>query len=367
MSTSICYVHDWIVQIAGAERVLIELLKFRPADLFTLFCSEKAVNELKRRTYTNLSINTSFLQKLPGIQKVYKSLLPAFPVAIESLNVSKYNIIFSLSHAIAKGVRKSNDQIHICYCHTPMRYIWHLYQNYYEYGNILQKLGLRAFKKYLQTWDKKTSKNVDVFLVPSTAVRERVRKIYGRDSFVVPPPVDTELFSPSYEKEDYFLFVGRLDIPYKKVDIVVNAFNLLNEKLIVVGDGKDLEKLKRIAKSNIEFVGWKSGKQLVEYMARARALIIPSEEDFGLVAVESQACGTPVIAYGKGGCIDTVKDGKTGILFYEQTVDSLVAAVRRFIILEDQFKLEEIRKNSLKFSRENFRQKINNILCNVTK
>jgi glycosyltransferase involved in cell wall biosynthesis len=364
MRKQICFVHDWLVQIAGAEHVLIELLRIYPTEVFTLFYCENTVKEIVKLTgISKLKLQATFLQKVPKVRKLYKSLLPLFPLAIESLNLNNYDIVFSLSHAIAKGVKTHRNQLHICYCHTPMRYIWHLYDSYYNYGNYLSKMGLKLFRKYLQKWDVKTSKNVDIFLVPSTAVKERVRKIYNRNSIVVPPPVNVDKFNPSFVKDKYFIFVGRLDIPYKKVNIVIEAFSKLkDQKLIVVGSGSDEQKLKEMASSNIEFVGWKTGDELINYISKARALILPSEEDFGLVSVEAQACATPVIAYGKGGAIDTVIDGKTGVLFYEQTVEALISAIDHFLRHEDSFDLKNIRKNSLKFSSKNFQNRIKSII-----
>lgn len=351
----IALVHDWLTGMRGGEKVLEILCELFPdATLFTLVHKKNSVSS----TIENMKIVTSFLQHLPKSQHKYQYYLPIMPIAIERLNVKPYDIIISSSHAVAKGVIKSSDSIHICYCHTPMRYIWDQYDNYFGRGraSFVVRNAMKLVRKYLQNWDVKSSARVDKFIANSKNVQSRIKKIYQKDSYVIYPPVDTKKFKISKNLGDYFLIVSAL-VPYKRIDIAIEAFNELKEKLIIVGTGNEMEKLKRIARENIEFHGWVKDSLLSKYYENCRALIFPGEEDFGIVPLEAMASGKPVIAYAKGGALETVLEDITGVFFREQTKESLIDAVLK--INTKKFNAEDIRKHIMKFDREIFKQKLN--------
>ncbi len=357
----VAYVHDWIVNLGGAEKVLESMISEIPGDIFTLFFDKESVQN--HPNFSKCRITPSFLQKFPFITRIYRNLLPLFPKAVESLNVKSYKVIVSSSHAVAKGIKKKKGQIHVCYCHTPMRYIWDLYEDYLHGLPKFKRPFFKLTTHYLRKWDIETNKNVDIFIANSRFVAERIKRIYNREAIVIYPPVNLEQF-PLYKgkKEDFFIFVGRLVNIYKRVDLVIKAFNKLKLKLIVVGDGPDKPYLQSIAESNIEFVGWKKGKELTNLMQKARALIIPSVDDFGIVAVEAQACGTPVIAYKKGGVTETLIEGETGLFFDKQTESVIVHTVKTFLNLESNFSQEKMRKVAEKFSDKTFRTQFKQIV-----
>ncbi len=352
-SVKIAYTHDWLYKFAGAEIVLSAMEKIHKADVYTLFYENRCISNLG---IDIKMVHSSFLQSIPNIYKIYKNFLPVYPAAFESFDLSEYDLIISSSHSAAKGFKKRKGQLHICYCHTPMRYIWDMYDDYMDTMPSYKKLPFAATAKFLRNWDIKTAQNVDFFMANSNFVAERIKRIYKRKAKVIYPPVDIEKFSVEKEKDDYYLFVGRIINAYKKVDIAVKAFNNLGKKLIVVGDGDDLGYLKSIAKDNIEFKGWLDSKSVSNLMKKAKALILPSVEDFGIVSIEAQACGTPVIAYNKGGATETVLDNKTGILFDEQNSSSLAEAVERFETTNFNFDVNFIRANAERFSRERFKK-----------
>lgn len=359
----IAYTHDWLYRFAGAEIVLKAMEEIYRADIYTLFYTKQCVSELE---IDGNMVHGSFLQSIPSIHKTYKNFLPLYPMAFKSFDLSDYDIIISSSHSAAKGFKKQKDQLHICYCHTPMRYIWDMYDNYIKEMPLHKKAPFAAAAKFLRKWDVENSKNVDFFMANSKFVAERIKRIYERDAKVVYPPVDIDRFSVEDKKEDYYLFVGRLINAYKKVDLVVEAFNRLGKKLIVVGDGDDFEYLKSIANNNIEFKGWMNSNDVAEIMKKAKALILPSIEDFGIVSIESQACGTPVIAYNKGGAAETVLDKKTGILFNSQTAEGIVEAVNEFESMHSVFNVDIIRKNAERFSKERFKKEFKTFVSAVS-
>lgn len=355
MKTAI--VHDWIINIGGAERVLKEIGElFIDADVFTLLFHE---DSLKKMGISLDRVRASFLQKIPFSKKYYPYLLPLMPNAIESFDLSQYDLVISSSHCVAKGVLTKAKQVHIAYVHTPMRYAWEMYHGY------LQDLGLNGgmkgiiaghvFKK-LRIWDLATANRPDYYIANSKCVAKRIKKIYGKDSVVIYPPVDVEKFSPSAKKENFYITAGRL-VPYKRVDVIVKAFSIVREKrLLIIGDGPDLKRLKRTAPSNVEFLGYLEREKLAHYLSRAKAFIFAAEEDFGIAPVEAQASGIPVISYRGGGAIETVIEGVTGIFFNEQNPEALAQAINKFESIEDRFDPEKIRKNSLRFSKENFKE-----------
>lgn len=355
----IAIIHDWLTTYAGAEKVLEQLLKLFPlADLFTI------VDFLPKKDRTFLSshaITTSFIQKLPFAKKKYRSYLSLMPIAVEQFDLSSYDLVISSSHAVAKGVITGPNQKHICYIHSPIRYAWDLQHQYLKESGLDK--GIKGWlAKYLlhkiRLWDLRTSNGVDHFIANSNYIAKRVWKVYRREASVIYPPVDTKGFDLGAEKEDFYLTASRM-VPYKKIDLIVEAFSKMpDKKLVVIGDGPDMAKIKAKAKENVILMGYQSHKILHEYMQKARAFIFAAEEDFGITPVEAQACGTPVIAFGKGGILETVLDGKTGVFFYEQTIDDLICTIKKFETL--QFDHYFIHKHAQSFSNERFLIEIKN-------
>lgn len=353
----IALVHDWLVTMGGAEKVLQAVYEIYPAPIYTLVYNPKVFNDTNLR---NATVHTSFIQKMPlGVSK-YQYYLGLFPLAIEQFDLSKYDLIISSSHCVAKGVLTKHDQLHICYSHTPIRYAWDMYFEYIR--DMKFEKGLRGwvFQRVLHNiriWDVISSNRVDYFVSNSKFVASRINKIYGREAKVVYPPVDIDKFDVVENKDDYFITVSRL-VPYKKIDLIVETFaSMPDKRLVVIGDGPEMSKIKKIAvgHKNIEILGYQPDNVVKKYMEKARAFIFAAEEDFGLVPVEAQACGTPVIAYGKGGATETVIDGKTGVLFTLQTPNDLKEVINRFLKLEDSFEPMVIRKNAERFSKDRFK------------
>jgi glycosyltransferase involved in cell wall biosynthesis len=353
----IAIVHDWLSAYAGAERVLEQILYLYPrADVFALF---DFLPGSERQFLEGRCIRTSFMQHLPYARQKYRQYLLLMPFAVRRLDLSGYDLVLSSSHAVIKGVRTGANQLHICYCHTPIRYAWDLRETYLKEAGLhsgvkrqLAELLLERIRK----WDLKTSTGVDVFIANSRYISERIRNCYGRDSSVIYPPVDTDWFSIMGDRrEDFYLTVSRF-VPYKKVNIITEAFRAMPDKrLVVIGHGPDFDSLKATASPNTQLLGFQESDIVREYMQKARAFIFAADEDFGIVPVEAQACGTPVIAYGKGGAIETVIEGKTGIFFREQTAESIVAAVREFEGTRN-FDPAEIRRNAERFGIQRFRK-----------
>ena len=349
----VAIVHDWLVTNAGAEKVLSAIINIYPdADIFSLvdFLSDKQRDEVLNGKLAT----TSFIQKLPLAKKQFRNYLPLFPMAIESLDLSDYDLIISSSWAVAKGVKKSKNQIHICYSHTPIRYAWDLYDEYTSRLKQPKKFLVQQTLKYIRRWDINSLDRVDHFIANSTFVAKRIEKTYQREAKVIHPPVDVEQFTLHEEKEDFYLCASRL-VPYKKTKMIVEAFNLMpDKKLVVIGKGEEYEEIKAIAKPNIEVMGYQSDAVLKEHMQRAKAFIYMALEDFGIVPVEAMACGTPVIGYGVGGLRDTVIDKKTGLFFEEQSIEALKSSVKRFETLT--FEPQKISSHAKKFSVKRFKE-----------
>jgi len=356
----IALVHYWLIGMRGGERIVECLCKVFPdIDIYTLIYDKNKISNI----INSKNIYTSFLQKMPFSKKHHQVYLPFMPVAVEQFDLSNYDIVISSESGIAKGVITKPETCHICYCNTPMRYLWSMYFEYLknEKINFIKRNFIKAFFNYLRVWDLATSFRVDYFISNSDNVRKRVLKYYKRDSRVIYPPVPINEFKFSEKKEDYYLIVSQL-IPYKRIDLAVEAFNELNKSLIIIGDGPERRRLERKAGKNIKFLGWQEDKVLKEYYSNARAFIFPGEEDFGITPVEAQASGTPVIGYGKGGLLETVIDGVTGIFFNEQNVGSLVEAVKRFEKLEHNINSSNIRKNSKRFDISIFENEIKSFI-----
>ena len=357
----IAIVHEWFDSYAGSEKVLEQMLKVYPeADLFAVV---DFLPPNKRWFIQNKNVTTTFIQKLPRAKNKFRKYLPLMPLAIEQLDLRKYDLVISNSHCVAKGVITGPNQLHISYVHSPIRYAWDLQQQYLEEANL--QYGLKGWiakiiLHYMRLWDNRTANNVDYFVSNSKYIAKRIQKCYRRTAEVIYPPVAVNDFTICKQKEDYYLTASRM-VPYKKIDLIVEAFSKMPEKkLVVIGDGTQFEKVKSKAKNfeNIVLLGYQPFEVLKEKMQKAKAFVFAAEEDFGIVPIEAQACGTPVIAYGKGGALETVinydKEKPTGIFFKEQTVDSIVDAVKIFEKNITLFKPENCRENAEKFSEERF-------------
>lgn len=357
----VAIVHDWFATIAGSERVVEQLCHLYPeADIFAVYADPSVVASAAFLQGRKLS--TTFIQQLPQAAKSFRMYLPLMPLAIEQLDVSAYDIVISSSHAVAKGILTGPDQLHISYVHTPIRYAWDLQHQYLRESGL--EAGLRGWMAkwmlhQLRIWDYRTASGVDHFVANSEFIARRIRKVYGREAQVIYPPVDVHAFELCTKSEDYYLTVSRL-VPYKKIDVIVEAFNAMPDtRLVVVGDGPGMKKLKAIAKRNVELVGYQSSQTVRELMQKARAFVFAAEEDFGITPVEAQACGTPVIAYGKGGALESIIDlggmePPTGMFFERQEPQAIIDAVKLFSRNRDLIDPWHCRANALRFSNERF-------------
>lgn len=355
-------VHEWLVNYAGSEKCVESFTNiWKDADVYTLvdFLDDDLRNIILKGKHTH----TSFIQHLPYAKTQHRKYLPLFPIAIESFNLKNYDLIFSSSHAVAKGVRTKNDQLHICYCHSPMRYAWDEADYYLQEANLtsgIKGIISKAVLKYLRKWDLKSANNVNYFIANSNHIAKKIKRIYNRDADVIYPPVDTQKFSLVTEKDDFYLTASRL-VPYKRIDLIVDAFaNMLDKKLVVIGSGPEKDKILSKATPNVDVMGYQDFESLKAYMQKAKAFVFAAEEDFGIIVVEAMACGTPVIALNKGGAAESVINGKTGILFPEQNVDSIIEAVKSFEPISDSIDYAEIRRHAEKFSRKTFEENIKN-------
>jgi len=346
----IAIVHDWMTGMRGGEKVLLSLLELFPgADVFTLVYRPDQMDA----AISKQKITTSALQHLPFGKTKYQYYLPLFWGLTAGLNVSDYDLIVSSSSACAKWVRNPKNVMHVCYCHTPMRYIWDLFDDYFgPSASPLVRWFAKLFRPYLQWCDLRSNKGVTHFLANSTEVQNRIKRIYGRESEVLHPPVDIDKFKIKSGKGDYFLIISAL-VPYKKVDLAVKVCTERNWPLIVVGKGSEEKKLKSIAGPTVTFKGWVSDDDMPQYYDKAKALLFPGKEDFGIVPVESMASGCPVIAFGEGGVLDSVEDGKTGVFFFEQSEQALETAMERFETMS--FDPQELRQRANQFSKERFK------------
>jgi glycosyltransferase involved in cell wall biosynthesis len=350
----IAIVHDYLNQFGGAERVVLALHEIYPeAPIYTSIYDRKRMPEI----FKEMDIRVSFMQKLPLVFNFFKYYLQLYPLAFESLDLRGYDVILSSSSAWAKGVKKRKDQLHICYCHTPMRFVWR-YEDYVKKESIplFLKNMLPFVLRPIKRWDLQTAEEVDFYIANSRTVAERIKRTYGRESAIINPPVEASFFKPSTLDRDYFLVVSRLNT-YKRIDIVVEAFNKLGLNLKIIGDGPDQKNLQRMAGPSIDFLGRLMDKELAKHVAECRALIFPGEEDFGIVPLEAMSAGRPVIAYKAGGAEETVIDGETGVFFEQQTPEALMRAVQRFQFMT--FNKTKIREHAEKFDKTIFKEKIN--------
>jgi glycosyltransferase involved in cell wall biosynthesis len=356
----VAVVHDWLVANGGAERTLASILECYPqAEVFTLV---DFMPPEERGFLGDRPIHTSFMQRLPFARQHYRNYVALMPLAVESLDLSDFDLIISSSFCVAKGALSGPDQVHVSYVHSPMRYAWDLQHQYLRQHNLesgMRGLVTRKLLHNLRMWDFRTANGVDSFICNSDFIARRVWKIYRRESVVIHPPVDTEFFQPAGEgeREDYYVTASRL-VPYKCTRLIIDAFaQLPDQRLVVIGDGPEFRQLKAVAGPNVQMLGYQPRAVVRQYMQRARAFVFAALEDFGIVPVEAQACGTPVIAYGRGGVTESVIEGKSGVFFQEQTVESLLGAIQQFDRRAARFNTAEIRANALRFGAERFKQR----------
>ncbi len=347
----IALVHDWLTGMRGGEKCLEVLCELFPdAPLYSLLHVKGSMSPL----IESRDIRTSFIQRLPRVASKYRSYLPLFPSAIESLDFSAFDVVLSTSHCVAKGAVVRPDALHICYCHTPMRYVWEMYDEYFGKGkaDVVTRAAMALAAPLLRAWDVRTAGRVHHYIANSENVRTRIRTHYGKDAAVIFPPVDTGHFILSDRDEGYSLIVSAL-VPYKKVDVAIEAFNRTGRRLVIVGKGPEEKKLHAMAGPSVEFLGWRNDADLAGLYAGCRSLIFPGEEDFGIVPLEAMACGKPVVAFGKGGALETVVEGVTGTFFGSQSAHALIDAVSRTESII--FSPEAIRAHALLFSRERYK------------
>ncbi len=390
----VALIHDWLTGMRGGERCLEALCELFPrADIFTLLHVKESVS----KTIEARRIRTSAIQALPFAASRYRYYLPLFPWAIEQLKLDGYDLILSSSHCVAKGVKPPPHALHIAYLYTPMRYIWDMQDAYVGSGRMgpVSRLMLRAIAERLRRWDIAVNIRVDHFIAISHHVADRIRCHYGRESTVIYPPVETARFHVAEQTDDYYLVAGAF-APYKRIDLAIEAFNRLRRRLVIVGEGQEGGRLRRMAGPTIEFLGWRSDREVADLLSRCHALVFPGEEDFGILPVEAMACGRPVIAYGKGGVTETVipingamctppsipppriesgvgsrrgegqgggamydvRTPPTGVFFYEQTVEALIQAIDLFERSADRFDSVALRAHALTFDRSIFEKRI---------
>jgi glycosyltransferase involved in cell wall biosynthesis len=363
----VAIIHDWLITTRGGEKCLEAFCELFPgADVYTLIYVPNRVSSLIK----SMKICVSRLNEVPGIEHIYRYCLPLFPRLIESFDLRNYDLIVSSSHCVAKGVFP-HRALHISYVHAPMRYVWDMHDAYFgRAASLAARVGMSVWRRYLQRWDIAASERVDYFLANSRNVAAKIQKFYGRQATVIHPPVDLETFRLGGGQESYYLIVSAL-VPYKRIDIAIRAFNEMALPLKIVGEGPLRSRLERSTGSNIEFLGWVDDSVLAALYGSCQALIFPGEEDFGIVPLEAQACGRPVIAYGKGGVLETVipvkangESGRspTGIFFSEQTPEALSRAVELYQGMQSRFDPKKIRDHATQFSPQRFRDQIHNYI-----
>ena len=352
-------IHDWFSTYAGAEKCVESFTNIW--DDFEIYSLIDFLKDTDRdKILKGKHAHASFIQKLPFAKDKYRNYLPLFPLAIEQFDLSGYDVVLSSSHAVAKGVLTHSNQLHIAYVHTPIRYAWDLYHQYLRESGLdrgLKGVLAKYFLHKIRLWDASTANRVDHYVANSRYIARRIKKTYGKPSDVIYPPVDVDKFTLREAKEEFYLTASRM-VPYKKIDLIVEAFSQTDKKLLVIGDGPDMAKIKSKSGKNIELLGFADDKTMADLMGRAKAFVFAAEEDFGITPVEAQACGTPVICFGRGGARETVRDGESGLYFMEQNARGLLAAVAKFEQNYDKFEPVKIRENSLKFSRARFEAEI---------
>ena len=399
----IALVHDWLNGMRGGEKVLEVLCELFPsAPLYTLLCEPQKIDP---KILSGRQVHTSWIQRSSFLRKRYRYLLPLMPAAIQGFRMQEYDLVISSSHCVAKGVRLRSDTCHISYCHTPMRYLWDFHEEYFGAATLTKRLFLEPLLDGLRSWDVQTSRHVTHFIANSQHVAERIRRIYARESEIIHPPVDTGYFTPqtiesppspspsplcdslasafnknracaSAEDGNYFLMVSAL-VPYKKVELALEVFARIQEPLMIIGTGPQEAALRRRATKNVKFLGWVDQELLRQYYRGCRAVLFPGREDFGIVPLEAQACGKPVIAYAQGGALETIvghpkgylptagrllTGTPSGIFFRDQALDSLIEAIETFQEHEGTFDPDRIRQTALAFDKTSCADKMRNFI-----
>jgi glycosyltransferase involved in cell wall biosynthesis len=357
MQNRIAIAHEWFASYAGSERVVEQMLAVYPqADLFSLV---DFLEPGQRSFIQDKPVQTSFIQNLPFSRRAFRQYLPLMPLAVEQFDLTAYDLVISSNHAVTKGVITGPNQLHICMCYSPMRYAWDLQHQYLREsgaGRGLKGGAVRWMLHQLRQWDYRTANGVDHFIAISEFIARRIWKVYRRRATVIYPPVDVEAFAVVPEKQDFYLAASRL-VPYKRIDLIVSTFaDLPDKQLVVIGDGPEMAKIQQIAAPNVTLLGYQPFSVLREHLQNARAFIFAAEEDFGILPVEAQAAGTPVIAYGRGGALETVLDNQTGLFFSQQTPSDLADAIEKFEKISSAFDPWVIRANAERFGIERFRQ-----------
>jgi len=361
----VAVVHDWLTTYAGAERVLEQILQVYPtADVYTVV---DFLPPQQRGFLGGCKVHTSSIQNLPFARRHYRSYLPLMPLVVESFDLAEYDLVISSSHAVAKGVITGPDQLHVCMCYSPIRYAWDLQHQYLREAGLTTGIKgwfAKSILHRMRIWDLRTVNGVDDFIAISDFIRRRITKVYRRASIIIYPPVDVEGFPLKEMKDDFYVTVSRM-VPYKRMDLIVEAFTMMPErKLVVIGDGPEYQRIVSKAGDNVRLLGFQDDDTVRDYLQRARAFVFAAEEDFGIAPLEAQACGTPVIAYGKGGALETIVgfngvqgDGTapTGVFFYQQTTESLCGAVNEYESRMAEITPAACRDNALRFSPQRFR------------
>lgn len=359
----VAIVHYWLVAMRGGEKVIEALCEMFPdADIYTHVYAPERVSDVICRH----RVQTTFIARLPYASRRYRSYLPLMPLALEQLDLRGYDLVISSESGPAKGVITSPDTLHVCYCHSPMRYLWNMYHEYREGAGLAGRFVMPWLAHRLRLWDFQTAARVDCFVANSRNVAKRISKYYRRDSVVVHPPVDVSTYQftdvpPPSQEPGYYLHVGEL-VGYKRVDLAIAACARLGRRLVVVGDGPDAAALHRMAGPEVVFVGRVSNAELRRYYAHCRALLFPAEEDFGIVPLEAMACGRPVVAFGRGGALETVVDGKTGVFFPAQTAEALAAAIERLEVSEPDFDRAVISAHAQGFATDLFKRQMQQVI-----
>lgn len=352
----VAIIHDWLTIYGGAESIIRILHDMFPdAPIYTTVYDRDNMPD----DFRLMDIRPSFLQKMPFAKKKYTSYLMLMPRAFEQFNLEEYDLVISSNTSCSKGVITGANTLHICYCNTPMRYGWDFYHEYRSGKGALARVLISGMMKKIRMWDRLSADRVDTFIANSYNVSRRIKKHYKRESTVIYPPVRTSMFKKSVQQEDYYLVVSRL-VPYKRVDLVVEAFTKMGLPLVVIGGGSQYKDIAAKAGPNVKMLGRVDDDVVLHHMERCRAFLFPGEEDFGITPIEAEACGKPVIAYGKGGALETIVEDKTGVFFYEQTLEAVIGAVRRFEGMT--FDADEIRAQAEKFSEERFRRELHDFI-----
>lgn len=366
----VAIVHDWLTLKGGAETCLEEFLHLYPqADLF---CVVDFLPEHERGFLAGRQITTTFIQRLPGAAKRYRSYLPLMPIAIEQLDVTSYDLVISSSASVAKGVVTGPDQVHIAYTYSPIRYAWDLQHQYLNESGLVRGMKsclARLTLHYMRLWDVRTASGVDQFVAISHFIARRIRKAYGRKASVIYPPVNLERFVPAKERDDFYVTMSRM-VPYKRIPLIVEAFRAMpDRRLVVIGDGPEMPAVRKAAGSNVTVMGKQPDDVVVSHLQRAKAFLFAAEEDFGIAPLEAQACGTPVIAYGKGGALETISGhdghGQTGVFFHQQTPEAIVAAVKHLDQRLPFISPEACRANVARFSVDRFQREFSQFVEKV--